>query len=90
MQERLELTGLLQHLKFCRQRNRHERDSPNRTVQTNDSNHDNLNNDVNEINDATKSRENNQNENQERFYWNGVASTQFVNELNNAYEKIAL
>ena len=45
-------------------------------------------NEVDETNDATKSRQNNQNENKKNFYWNGVASTQVVHELNKANEKI--
>ena len=47
------------------------------------------NNEVDEINSATNSRHNNQNENQEYFNWNDVAGTQFANELNNTFEKIA-
>ena len=70
-------------------RNRHGGDNPNETIQANNNNHDNLNNnEVYEIDDAINSRQNNQNENQENFYWNGVASIQFTNELNNAYKKI--
>ena len=70
-------------------RNRHEGDNPNGTIQANNNNHNNLNNkEVDEINDATNSRQNNQNENQGNFYWNGVASMQFINELNNAQKKI--
>ena len=81
---------LLQHLNFCRQRNRHEGDCLNGNKQTNNINHDNLNNNevVDEINNATNSRQNNPHENQEYFYWNNVAGTQFANELNNTYEKI--
>ena len=80
---------LLQHLNFCRQRNRHEGDCLNGNKQTNNINHDNLNNNevVDEINNATNSRQNNPHENQEYFYWNNVAGTQFANELNNTYEK---
>ena len=76
---------LLQHLNFCRQRNRHEGDCLNGNKQTNNINHDNLNNNevVDEINNATNSRQNNPHENQEYFYWNDVAGTQFANELNN-------
>ena len=78
-----------QHLNFHRQRNRHEGDNTNGDIQTNNSNHDKLgNNEVDEINNATNSHQNNQNENQENFYGNGVAGTQFANELNNTCEKI--
>ena len=81
--------GLLQHLNFCRRRNIHEGDSLNGNIQTNNINHDNLNsNEVVEINTATNSCQNNQNENQEYFYWNDGAGTQFANELNNSYENI--
>ena len=81
--------GFFQHLNFCRRRNRHEGDNPNGNIQTNNNNHDNLsNNEVDEINNATNSRRNNQNPNQESSCWNGVAGTQFANELNNTYEKI--
>ena len=87
-QEHLEL-GLLQQMNFCQRRNRYEGDNPNGNIQTNNINHDNLNNnEVDEINNATNSRQNNQNENQEYFYWNDVAGTQFENELKNFYEKI--
>ena len=58
-------------------------------MQTNNINHDNSsNNKANEINNATNSRQNNQNEDQEKLFWNDVASTQFVNGLNNTYQKI--
>ena len=58
-------------------------------MQKNNINHDNSsNNKANEINNATNSRQNNQNENQEKLFWNDVASTQFANELNNTYQKI--
>ena len=61
--------GLVQHLNFCRRRNKHEGDNPNGNIQTNNINHNNLNNnEVDEINNATNSRQNNQNENQEYFY----------------------
>ena len=81
--------GLLQHLNFCRGRNIHEGDNLNGNIQTNNINHDNLNsNEVVEINTATNSCQNNQNENQEYFYWNDGAGTQFANELNNSYENI--
>ena len=81
--------GLLQHLNYCRRRNRNQGDNPNGNIQTNNDNHDNLNNnEVDEINNATNSRQNNQNANQENFYWNDVAGTKFANELNNAYGKI--
>ena len=81
--------ALLQHLNFCRRRSKHEGDSPNGNIQTNNINHENLNdNEGDEINNATNSRQNNQNENQEYFYWNDVAGTQFENELKNFYEKI--
>ena len=80
---------MLQHLNYCRRRNRYEGDNPNGNIQTENDNHDNLNNnEVDEITNATNSRQNNQNANQEKFYWNDVAGTQFANELNNAYEKI--
>ena len=81
--------ALLQHLNFCRRRSKHEGDGPNGNTQTNNINHENLNdNEGDEINNATNSRQNNQNENQEYFYWNDVAGTQFENELKNFYEKI--
>ena len=68
--------GLLQHLNFCRRRNRHEGDNLNGNIQTNNIIHDNLNNnEVVEISNATNSCQNNQNENQEYFYWNDVAGT---------------
>ena len=74
---------------FVDQKNWHEGDNPNGNVQANNNNHDNLNNnEVDEINITTNSRQNNQNENQDKFYWNGVAGAQLTNELNNAYEKI--
>ena len=80
--------ALLQHLNFCRQGSKHEGDNPNGNIQTNNINHENLNdNEGDEINNATNSRQNNQNENQEYFYWNDVAGTQFENKLNNFYEK---
>ena len=61
--------GLVQHLNFCRRRNKHEGDNPNGNIQTNNINHNNLNNnEEDEINNATNSRQNNQNENQECFY----------------------
>ena len=78
VQEHLEL-GLLQQMNFCQRRNRYEGDNPNGNIQTNNINHDNLNNnEVDEINNATNSPQNNQNENQEYFYWNDIAGTQFV------------
>ena len=74
---------------FVDQKNRHEEGNPNGNMQTNNNNHDNLNNnEVDEINITTNSRQNNQNENQDKFYWNGVADAQLTNELDNAYEKI--
>ena len=74
--------GLLQHLNFCRRRNRQEGDNLNGNIPTNNINHNNFN-EVVEISNATNSCQNNQNENQEYFYWNDVAGTQFANELNN-------
>ena len=79
--------GLLQHLNFCRQKNRHEGDNLNGNIQKNNINHDNLN-EVVEISNATNSCQNNQNENQEYFYWNDVAGMQYANKLTNTYEKI--
>ena len=79
--------GLLQHLNFCRRRNRQEGDNLNGNIPTNNINHNNFN-EVVEISNATNSCQNNQNENQEYSYWNNVAGTQFANELNNTYEKI--
>ena len=80
---------LLQPLNFCQWRNRHEGDCLNGNIQTNII-YNNLNNSENvEISNVTISCQNNQNENQECFFWNDVAGTQFANELNNTYEKIA-
>ena len=56
--------GLLQHLNFCRRRNRHEGDNLNGNTQTSNINYDNLNNnEVVEISNATNYCQNNQNEN---------------------------
>ena len=46
------------------------------------------NSEVDETSNATNSRQNNQYENQEYFYWNDVAGTQFAIEPDNTYEKI--
>ena len=81
--------GLLQPSNFCRRRNRHEGDNLNGNIHTKNINHDDLNNsEVVEISNATNSCQNNKNENEEYFYWKDKAGTQFVNKLNNTYEKI--
>ena len=72
--------GLLQHLSFCRKRNRENKINSNTAI--NDSNNKAA------ANDGSDSHDSNGNRDYETYFWNDVRETVFEKDLSDAYEKI--
>ena len=72
--------GLLQHLSFCRKRNRENKINSNTAI--NDSNNKAA------ANDESDSHDSNGNRDYETYFWNDVRETVFEKDLSDAYEKI--
>ena len=72
--------GLLQHLSFCRKRNRENNINFNTAI--------NGSNNIAATNDKSDSHDSNGNGGYETYFWNDVRGTLFEKDLNDAYEKI--
>ena len=72
--------GLLQHLSFCRKRNRENNINSNTAI--NDSNN------IAATNDKSESHDSNGNGDYETYFWNDVRGTVFEKDSNDANEKI--
>ena len=73
--------GLLQHLSFCRKRNRENNINSNTAIDGSNSR--------DAANDKSDSHNSNRNGGYKRYFWNDVRGTVFKKNLNDAYEKMA-